>query len=105
MEKIGFVLWETVTLLFVVVTGLGFLVFRRKMSGRPIFTRNDWLMYFGDLQPQLSKPKLALRLCLAALICFLLILAAYPFLGNLGPGISAVTFTFASFAIVKAVLR
>ena len=105
MEKMGFVLWESLTLLFVILAGLGVLVIRRKASGRAVFTRHDWLTYFGDLQPQMSKPRLALRLSFAAFLCSLLALIGNAFLVRLGPGLYSVTFVFACLGIVKAALR
>jgi hypothetical protein len=46
-DKIGFVLWEGITLLVVIFGGLGLLVLRRKFSGRPGLTNEDWQLFFG----------------------------------------------------------
>ena len=105
MEKMGFVLWESLTLLFVILAGLGVLMIRRKASGRPVFTRHDWLTYFGDLQLRMSKPRLAFRLSFAAFLCSLLAVISNAFLVRLGPGLYSVTFVFACLGIVKATLR
>lgn len=105
MEKIGFVLWESLTLLFVILVGHGVLIMRRMASGRPVFTHQDWLTYFGDLQLRMSKPRLALRLSCAVFLCFCLTLIGNPLLVRLGPGLYSVTFVFTCLGIVKAALR
>ena len=105
MEMMGFVLWESLTLLFVILAGLGVLMIRRKADGRPVFTRHDWLMYFGDLQLRMSKPRLALRLSYAAFLCSCLTLIVNPFLVRMGPGLYSVTIIFACLGIVKLTLR
>jgi hypothetical protein len=105
MEKMGFVLWEGLTLLFVILAGLGVLIIRRRASGRPAFTRHDWLTYFGDLQMRISKPRLALRLSYAAFLCSCLTLIGNPFLVRVGPGLYSVTIVFACLGIVKVALR
>jgi hypothetical protein len=105
MEMMGFVLWEGFTLLFVLLAGLGILVIRRKTSGQPVFTRHDWLTYFGDLQLRMSKPKLALRLSYAAFVCSSLTLIGNPFLARMGAGLYSVAIIFACLGIVKIALR
>jgi len=105
MEMIGFVLWEGLTLLFVLLAGLGVLIIRRKASGQPVITRHDWLTYFGDLQLRMSKPRLALRLSYAAFLCSCLTLIGNPFLVRVGPGLYSVTIVFACLGIVKLTLR
>ena len=105
MEMMGFVLWESLSLLFVILAGLGVLMIRRKADSRPVFTRHDWLMYFGDLQLQISKPRLALRLFYAVFLCSCLTLIGNPLLVRLGPGLYSVTLVFACLGIVKVALR
>jgi len=105
MEKMGFVLWESLTALFVILAGLGVLIIRRKASGRPPFTRHDWFTYFGDLQLRMSKPRLALRLALAVFLCSCLPIIGNPLLARLGPGLYSVTIAFACLGIVRAMLR
>ena len=105
MEKMGFVLWESLTVLFVILAGLGVLMIRRKADGRPVFTRHDWLLYFGDLQLRMSKPRLALRLAFAVFLCSCLTLIGNPFLARMGPGLYSVTIVFTCLAIVRAALR
>ena len=105
MEKMGFILWESLTLLFVILAGLGVLIIRRRASGQPAFTRHDWLTYFGDLQLRMSKPRLALRLSYAAFLCSCLTLIGNPFLVRAGPGIYSATIVFACLGIVKIALR
>lgn len=105
MEMMGFVLWEGLTLLFVLLAGLAVLIIRRKASGRPVFTRHDWHTYFGDLQLRMSKPRLALRLSYAAFLCSCLTLIGNPFLERMGPGLYSVTIIFACLGIVKFTLR
>jgi len=105
MEKMGFVLWESLTSLFVILAGLGVLITRRKASGRPIFTRHDWHMYFGDLQLRMSKRRLALKLSCAVFLCSCLALISNPLLGRLGPGLYSVTIVFIWLGIVRVALR
>ena len=105
MEMMGFVLWEGLTLLLVLLTGLGVLIIRRKANGQPVFTRHDWLTYFGDLQLRMSKPRLALRLSCAAFLCYCLTLIVNPFIARMGPGLYSVTIIVACLGIVKFTLR
>jgi len=105
MEMMGFVLWEGLTLLFVLLTGLGVLIIRRKANGQPVFTRHDWLTYFGDLQLRMSKPRLALRLSYAVFLCYCLTLIFNPFLARMGPGLYSVTIILGCVGIVKFTLR
>ena len=105
MEMMGFVLWESLTLLFVILTGLVVLIIRRKANGRPVFTRHDWVTYFGDLQLRMSKPRLALRLSYAAFLCSLVVMIAGPVLARMGPGLYSVTIIFACLGVVKLTLR
>jgi len=100
----GWVLWEGVTLVFVVASGLALLALRRKVGGRPAFTHQDWLTYFGDLPAQASKPRLVLKLSGAAFLCFLVVLIGGPLLVNLGAGLYSATFLFTSLGIVKLAL-
>jgi hypothetical protein len=92
-------------LLFVILAGLGVLMIRRKASGQPVFTYHDWLLYFGDLQLRMSKPKLALRLSYAAFLCSCLTLIGNAFLARLGPALYSVMILFACLVIVKMALR
>jgi len=105
MEMIGFVLWESLMLLFVLLAGLGVLMIRRKASGRPVFTRHDWLMYFGDLQLRMSKPRLALRLTYAVFLCSLVLLISNPLLPFMRAGLYTVTIGFICLGIVRVALR
>ena len=49
-DKIGLVLWEVITLLSVLLGGIGLMVLRRKVNGRPGFTERDQQLFFGLLQ-------------------------------------------------------
>jgi hypothetical protein len=105
MEMMGFVLWESLTLLFVFLAAFGVLITRRKAGGRPSFTRHDWLTYFGDLQLRMSKPRLAIRLSIAVFLCSCLTIIGNPLLVRLGPGLYLVTIAFTCLWIVRATLR
>jgi hypothetical protein len=105
MEIMGFMLWEGVTLLFVILGGLVVLTVRRKTSGRPLFTDQDWHTYFGDLQLQVSKPRLVLKISGAAFLCSLVVIITGPVLARMGPGLYSVTIIFACLGIVKLTLR
>ena len=105
MEKIGFVLWESFTLLFVFLVALGVLIIRRKASGRPLFTQQDWLTYFGDLQLRMSKFSLALRLSYAAFLCSLVLLISNPLLPFMRAGLYTVTVVIICLGIVKLALQ
>ncbi len=105
MEKMGFVLWESFTLLFVILAGLGVLIIRRKASGRPVFTHDDWHLYFGDIQLRMSKPRLALRLSYAVFLCSLVLLISNPLLAFMRAGLYTVTIVFTCAGIVRAALR
>ena len=105
MEKLGYVLWESLTLLFVTLAGLAILIIRRKACGRPVFTVLDWLTYFGDVQVKMSKIKLAFRLFCAVVLCSLLALISHALLAHVGPAVYSVAFVFTCLGIVKAALK
>lgn len=104
MEAMGYILWEGATLLFVLFGGIGLTILRRKTNGRPAFTDEDRLLYFGDLDVGLSMPKLCLKLCVAAFLCSLIGSLEALVLPYVGPGLFSAAFLLTSLGIVKSTL-
>jgi hypothetical protein len=105
MELFGLVLWEAITLLFVLLGGIGLMALRRKANGRPAFTDQDRLLYFGDLNLDISMPELCLKLCVAALVCLIVGFFERLVLAQFGPGLLTATFVLTSFSIVRFTLK
>jgi hypothetical protein len=69
LERIGYVLWESVTLVTVLSIGLGFLALRRIAKGRPGFSADDRHLFFGNgVRPK--GPRMMLKFVTAGALCF-----------------------------------
>jgi len=104
MESVGFVLWEGATLLFVIIGGAGLVALRRIASGRPAFTEQDRLLYFGDLNLEISIPELCLKLCAAVFLCLVIGFFEHVIFAHFGAGLLTATFVLSSFGIVRFTL-
>jgi hypothetical protein len=103
MEQFGFVLWELTTLLFVIASATAITVLRRKAGGRAGFSEQDRLLYFGDLNLDLTFFELALKLCGATILCLFAGLLEHLILAHFGAGLLTGTFILTSFSIVRFV--
>lgn len=104
IEKIGFALWEAITLLAVMLVGIGIMVLRRKASGRPVFSDEDRQLFFGRLRIKAWTPKHLVKLGIAAFLCFLLVLLEMLMFAPLGAATLTVVLVLTSLAIVKIVI-
>jgi hypothetical protein len=69
LERIGYVVWESFTLLAVLSSGIGLLALRRIANGRPGFTDEDRYLFFGrGVRP--CGPRMILKLAGAGALCF-----------------------------------
>ena len=99
--KLGYILWEALMLALLVAASLGWLMLRRKMTGRPAFSNRDRALLFNTPPAAASTPRLCLRfavaVCLFAPIGALEMFALAPY----GAAILSVSLLFSCAAIVN----
>src|SRR5437867_13271889 len=86
-DKIGLILWEVITLLTVFLGGIGFVVLRRKASGRPAFTGRDRQLFFGSRKITLSTAKFWVNFSAAVFLSLSITMLEFLILGLLGPAL------------------
>jgi hypothetical protein len=104
MENIGFILWEGITLLVVILGGIGLLVLRRKASGRPAFTNGDRQLFFGQSRAKKAPHRLLANFSMAVLLCLSTALLEFLILAPLGAGLLTVVLLLTSLGIVNKTL-
>src|SRR5438093_11744603 len=102
-DKIGLILWEIITLLTVFLGGIGFVVLRRKASGRPAFTERDRQLFFGPRKITLSTAKFWINFSAAVFLCLSINILAFLMLGCLGPALLTLLVLVASTRMVHKV--
>jgi hypothetical protein len=103
-DKFGFVLWETITLLSVVLGGIGLMVLRRKASGRPAFTELDRQLFFGPRKIAVSTAKFWINFSAAVFLCFVINVLEFLIFGWLGPALLTMVVLITSMGIVDKLL-
>ena len=104
LEKFGYMLWESLMLVYLIVGTLGWLTFRRRMTGRPAFSNQDRALLFNTRPATVSVPKLCLRL-VAAVFLFSGVGALEMFaFAPLGAAIVSVAMLFSCAAVVNMIL-
>lgn len=104
LEKLGYMLGEGLVLLCIITGSLGFIMLRRKMSGRPAFSNEDRTLLFNTPPAAVSTPKLCLRFGLAVvLFCCIGVLEALVF-APFGAAIVSVSLLLSCAGIVNITL-
>src|SRR5205823_14984674 len=103
-DKIGLILWEVITLLTVFLGGIGFVVLRRKASGRPAFTERDRQLFFGPRKITVSTTKFWINFSAAVVLCFFIDVLEFLIFGWLGPGLLTMVVVLSSIGIVDKLL-
>ena len=103
-DKIGLILWEVITLLTVFLGGIGFVVLRRKASGRPAFTERDRQLFFGPRKITVSTAKFWINFSAAVFLCFFIDVLEVLIFGWLGPGLLTMVVVLSSIGIVDKLL-
>ncbi|HZA56133.1 MAG TPA: hypothetical protein VE616_17955 [Candidatus Udaeobacter sp.] len=103
-DKLGFVLWEGLTLLTVIFGGIGLMVLRRKLSARPAFTIQDRQLFFGHSQLRLSTSRLLLKFGIAVLLSFFIGVLEVLTLARFGTGVLTVVLVLTCLTIVRKLL-
>lgn len=101
MEHSGYYLWESITFLSILSMATGVLVLRRKTSGRPAFSVQDWQLFFGRVEVRVSKLRFCINLGIAVVLCYLAVLLEYLLLARLGASIVAAAQLVTLLAIAK----
>lgn len=101
MENSGYYMWEAIIFLMQILIAIGFLVLRRKASGRPAFTENDRQLFFSRARAGMLTPQFWTNFAIAALLCFFAGLLIQCVLAPLGAGILAAAQLIAFMGIVK----
>jgi hypothetical protein len=103
-DKIGFVLWEAITLLIVIFGGIGLTVLRRRARGRPGFTNQDRQLFFGDSIARMSKLRVVLNFGLAVVLCFVIGFFEIMIFAPLGAGLLTAILLLTCLGIVNKLL-
>ena len=103
-DKIGLILWEVITLLTVFFGGIGFVVLRRKASGRPAFTERDRQLFFGPRKITVSTAKFWINFSAAVFLCLSINMLEFLILGWLGPALLTMVVLITSMGIVDKLL-
>ena len=103
-DKIGLVLWEVITLLSVVLGGIGLVVLRRKTNGRPAFTERDRQLFFGPRKITVSTAKFWINFSAAVFLCLSINMLEFLILGWLGPALLTMLVLVTSMGIVDKLL-
>jgi hypothetical protein len=104
LEKMGYVLWEGLVLTCVLFGSVGFVVLRRKMSGRPAFTNQDRNLLFNTPVAAESTPKFYLRFGLAVFLFCCIGVLEILFFAPLGAAILSVSLLLSCAGIVNMTL-
>ena len=100
----GYVLWEGLVLMCVGVGSLAFVMLRRKMSGRPALTNQDWKALFKKPPAIVSKPKFCLRFALAVFLFFCIGVLEVLVFAQLGAAILSASLLVSCAGIVNIIL-
>jgi hypothetical protein len=103
-DKVGLVLWEVITLLTVVLGGIGIVAWRRKASGRPAFTERDRRLFFGPRKITVSTAKFWINFSTAVLLCLAINMLEFVILGWIGPALLTMVVLITSMGIVDKLL-
>ena len=101
MEHLGHLLWELITFSTILFAGLGLLILRRRVSGKPAFTERDRRLFFGRPEIKLSEPKFYLNFGIAVFLCYWAGFLEYLLLARFGAGILATAQLLTFLSIVK----
>jgi hypothetical protein len=103
-DKVGLILWEVITLLTVVLGGIGIVALRRKANGRPAFTEGDRQLFFGPRKTRVSTAKFWVNFSIAIVLCFFIDVLEFLILGWLGPALLTLVVLVTSMEIVDKLL-
>jgi hypothetical protein len=104
LEKFGYMLWEGLMLLCLMLGTLGWLILRRKMSGRPAFSKHDRILLFNTPPVAVSVPQLCLRFLLAVFLFSCIGALEMSVLAPLGAAILSVSLLLSCAAVVNMTL-
>lgn len=104
MENIGYWLWEGIAFVMQLALAMGLLVVRRKASGRPAFTDDDWRLFFSPAQLTVSMPRFWINFSMAVFLTYPIGLLEHLFLAPFGASILATAQLLTLFVIVRRLL-
>jgi hypothetical protein len=104
LEKFGYMLWEGLMLVCLVLASLAWLTLRRKMSGRPAFSNRDRALLFSTPPAAASLPRLCLRFVLAVILFSCIGAVEICLFAQLGAAILSVTLLLSCAGIVNMTL-
>ena len=104
LEQMGYVLWEGLVLVCMVVGSLAFVMLRRNMSGRPTLRNQYWKLLFNNPLATVSKPKLCLRFALAVLLFSCIGVFEVLVFAQLGAAILSISLLVSCAGIVNIIL-
>jgi hypothetical protein len=101
VERVGYYLWEGITLFIILFVATSLLVLRRKAGGRPVFTDYDRELFFGRPAVRLSTPRFYINFSIAVFVCYLAGSLEYLILARFGASILATAQLITFLGIVK----
>ncbi len=103
-EQMGYLLWEGLVLSCVVLGTLAFVIFRRKLNGKPALIREDWKLLFNSSSARQSKPRFRLRFVLAVFLFSCIGVFEVLAFAQLGAAILSVSLVVSCAGIVNTIL-
>jgi hypothetical protein len=104
LEKFGYMLWECLILVCLILGTLGWLTLRRRMTGRAAFSNQDRRLLFNTPPATLSVPKLCLRILIAVFLFSSIGALEMLIFAPLGAATVAVALLFSCAVVVKITL-
>ena len=88
----------------VILGGLGLMVLRRKIRGKPAFSIQDWQLFFGRLNRTASAPKRIFNFATAVVLASFSMFVAFAVFASLGPALVTVALLITILGIINKVL-
>ena len=104
LEKLGYVLWEGLVYLCVIAGSLGFVMLRRRLSGRRAFSGEDRTLLFNTSPAAVSAPTLFLRFAMAVVLFCCIGEVEILVFAPLGPAIVSLFLLLSCAGIVNMIL-
>lgn len=104
LEKLGYMLSEGVMLVWLMLGMFGWLILRRRISGRPAFSNQDRALLFNTSPAVVSLPKLCLRFFVAVFLFSSIGALEVLVFAPLGAAILSVALLFSCATVVNITL-
>ncbi len=103
-EQTGYLLWEGLVLLCMVMGTLAFVRFRRKLNGKPTLIKEDLKLLFNSSSTPRCKPRFCLRFILTVFLFSCIGVFEVLAFAQLGAAILSVSLVVSCAGIVNTIL-